>query len=278
MTAALPVLAGMLAGAAILLPPGPSPRRTLARRLRRADAAGPARSRRGSVVSVIAIALVVAAGVVGPPGGGPPAGLLLLVPAAALAWGRRESARRATRSAERCRREVAEAAHVLSSELRSGRTPHAALAEAALAAPVLGPAASGAALGGDVASALRTAARHPGAEALLLLAAGWWLTERTGAPLAVVAARTTEAIRTEEDLRREVHGQLAAVRSTARLLALLPLVTLGLGSLLGGSALQVLLGTSWGAACAIAGLLLAVAGLVWVDRIATAATRSPWTP
>jgi tight adherence protein B len=75
------------------------------------------------------------------------------------------------------------------------------------------------------------------------------------------------ALRSEADQREDLRAQLAGPRSTAVLLALLPLFGLVLGTGLGADPAGVLLHTRVGLACLAAGVLLEWAGLAWTARI-----------
>jgi tight adherence protein B len=173
--------------------------------------------------------------------------------------------------------EVVAACLTLASELQAGAPAPRALAAVAADWPDLfGAAAGAAASGGDVPGALRVAAEQPGAAAVRALAAGWEVTERTGAPLARVVTTVGAALRADEAVRREAHSQLATARTTARLLAVLPVGTLLLLSGGDGEAFRFLLGSPYGWACVGAAGLFVAAGLSWVGRLARSATRSTW--
>ena len=68
-----------------------------------------------------------------------------------------------------------------------------------------------------------------------------------------------------------VSAELAAPRSTGKVMAVLPLVGIGLGYLLGGRPLSWLVAGPLGWACLLLGLLLAAAGVLWIERLARAA-------
>jgi tight adherence protein B len=142
---------------------------------------------------------------------------------------------------------------------------------------LLGPAAAIARLGGDVPEALRTAAGAPGAGALGAVAAAWEVCERSGAGLADALARVADSLRVEETVRREAAGQLASVKATTRLLAVLPVITLLVLSGGGGRPLAFLLGNPVGLTCLGVGGLLTSAGLLWVEHLMRSATRSVWS-
>ncbi|MFF8643435.1 type II secretion system F family protein [Streptomyces sp. NPDC015345] len=121
--------------------------------------------------------------------------------------------------------------------------------------------------GGDVPGALVEAAREPGAEGLLGLAACWRVAVDRGAGLAAGLERLEGALRVERDQRADVNAQLAGARSTAAMLAGLPVLGLLMGSALGAEPLRVLLHTGAGLGCLVAGGVLEGAGVWWALRI-----------
>jgi tight adherence protein B len=191
--------------------------------------------------------------------------------ALSIAATRRRAARR--RSAATRRAAILEACDLLAAELKAGQPPVRALGYAAQAWVELEPAATQARLGGDVAEALRMVGSRPGGDALAMVAAAWQVAFRTGAGLAGVLDRVTDGLRAEDATRREVVATLGAPRATARLLAVLPVFGLLLGTGIGADPWTFLLATAPGLLCLALGCALAVAGLLWVERIADAAER-----
>lgn len=195
-------------------------------------------------------------------------------PAAALAVAVAVRARRRTRRSVaqvRRRRAVIDGVLVLAAELRAGTPALPALQAAAQSASVLGPPAAVAALGGDVAASLRAVGRQQGSSGLSWLAAAWTVSAEMGAALAETVEELVEILRAEDLAREETESALASTRATARLLCALPLAGLGLGSAIGGHPWRVLTGTPWGPALAVVAVLLAAAGLEWVERLAASA-------
>ncbi|UGY95116.1 type II secretion system F family protein [Streptomyces gobiensis] len=185
-------------------------------------------------------------------------------------WLRRRERRRA---AERREGAVIELCAGVAAELRAGQQPERALL--ASGAGGLGQAGSAvlaaARFGGDVPGALRRAAREPGAGGLAGVAACWQVAVDGGAGLADGLDRVADALRAEREQREELRAQLAGPRSTALVLALLPLFGLLLGTAMGAEPLRVLLHSPVGWGVLAAAGLLEWAGLAWVAQIVRAA-------
>jgi len=176
--------------------------------------------------------------------------------------GRRRAAARAAEAS------LLDACESIAGDLRAGLTPEATLARTAADWPALRPAAQAAALGGDVPTALRSVAREAGLADLVLVAASWQVSQRSGTALAAGMARVAARLRRLQASRRIVASELASARATARLMVGLPLFALVLGSGLGGDPAGFLVGSPWGWACLLVGLGLDALGLWWIDRIA----------
>jgi tight adherence protein B len=251
----------------------PGPRRRLRGRLR--PRAGvdrswpvrwPARPGPGALMPAAACCAVLAAAtvVLGPSG-------LLLASTAALvtagsAW--LHAAGRRRRDVERGRRRTVEVCDALAAEMRSGQPTVRALHRAADEHPMLRPAARACALGGDVPAALRAAADAAGAGGMATVAAAWQVAEGAGSGLVPALLRVGDSLRADEAAAAEVAAALSPARATARLLAVLPVFGLLLGMGLGGDPLGLLLSTPGGNGLLLAGAALALAGTVWVERLA----------
>lgn len=159
----------------------------------------------------------------------------------------------------------------LAGEVLAGRQPGEALQRAARDSGGLGaaqPAVLAAArFGGDVPRALAVAARQPGADGLLGLAACWRVAVDQGAGLAAGLDRLEGALRAERDQRADMRAQLAGPRATVVMLAGLPVLGLLLGAALGAAPLYVLLHTGAGLGCLLVGGALKGAGMWWALRI-----------
>lgn len=195
---------------------------------------------------------------------------LIALAAAAAGWQmllRARLRREATETAQ----SVVEVCEALAGELRAGQPPQAALARCVEVWPALEPAATAAGLGADVPSALRRLAAVPGAAGLGEVAAAWQVSQRSGGTMALALARVADSARRRRTTQQLVASELASAQATARLVALLPVVVLAMGSGLGGDPWGFLLTTPAGLVCLGAGLALALAGLFWIERIASAA-------
>ncbi|MDX5565965.1 type II secretion system F family protein [Streptomyces sp. ID05-04B] len=184
---------------------------------------------------------------------------------------RARRAAEARRAGERRGDAVIALCAVLAGEVLAGRQPGEALQWAARDSGGLGDSQpmvlAAARFGGDVPRALALAARSPGAEGLLGLAACWRVAVDQGAGLAVGLDRLEAALRAERDQRADLRAQLAGPRATVVMLAGLPALGLLFGAALGADPLHVLLHTGAGLGCLLVGGVLEGAGAWWALRI-----------
>lgn len=103
------------------------------------------------------------------------------------------------------------------------------------------------------------------------LRVSWRLAQRTGAPLGDVLTRMAEALDDEIHASDARDSAVAGPRATARILATLPVIGLGLGALLGTNPWGVITGTPWGRASFLCGAILALGGALWSRRLVRAA-------
>ena len=163
------------------------------------------------------------------------------------------------------RRDVLAATRLLVAELEAGTRPDAALDAAAEVAP-------------RHAEHLRAAARadrtSSGASELLRsvpaladIGHAWSVAAVTGARLADILSRVAADHAGRDDQRRRVAAAVAGARSSAGLLAGLPVLGVALGAAMGARPLSMLLGTSAGRAVCCAGALLDVVGIACSHRL-----------
>ena len=163
---------------------------------------------------------------------------------------------------------------VLAAELQAGLPTQTALARACGEWPEFSSVGRQVRLGADVPSVLRALADRPGGDGLRAIAAGWTVAAHSGSSLARVLDRLVEGLRDESAARAEIEAALEPPRVTARMLAVLPAFGVALGTAIGADPLSFLLKTAPGRLCLLAGLLLALAGIAWVERLAASASRA----
>ncbi|MGW4405013.1 type II secretion system F family protein [Nonomuraea sp. NPDC004702] len=180
------------------------------------------------------------------------------------------------RRADSWRRASIELCQSLSAELAAGRTPGEALTRAIAAVDfpdpeALRPALAAARDGGDVSAALTAAAPAQGGEGLRRLAACWDVSLTVGAGMSALVERVGGTLRAAQAHRQDVAAQLAGPRTTARMLAALPVLGLVMAGALDMHPLSFLFGTLPGLLCLLSGIALDVCGLWWTHRMATKA-------
>lgn len=206
----------------------------------------------------------------------PAARLIVALTIGGVGWfaARQFRAERERRRSQARRSAVAEVVGLMAAELRAGILPQRALSGLAPAFAFLSAASRAADLGGDVSSALRRESVTPGCELLLDLSSAWMVAERSGAPLAGVLDRLEASMRDDREIEREVQSGVAPARATGRLMAVLPVVGLALGSGMGSDPVVLLTSTVPGGLCLASGSACACAGVAWVNRIAATAERT----
>jgi tight adherence protein B len=178
---------------------------------------------------------------------------------------------RATRAANAGRAHLLSAVRVLVAELEAGTRPSAALAAAAEAGPLHADgfrAAADAAAGAHDAGAVLA-----GRPETRLIGLAWRLGEDTGVALAAVLARVAADLAAADEQRRTVAVALAGPRSSAFLLTGLPLLGIALGITMGAHPTQFLTQAGPGRTVCCVGVLLDVAGVLWMRRILRRAER-----
>ena len=190
---------------------------------------------------------------------GPVPGLLAALTGAALV--RFVRVLSAERDEERCRAELAATVAALQNEYAAGATVADAFTAAAASSGRFGPAVDRAAElareGNDVAVAL-----HAEGE-LARLAVACDLVSRSGAPLGRLLAGVRADLAADQRTHRAVRTALAGPRSSALLLAGLPVIGVAMGVGMGADPARVLLHTTAGLIALSTGVLLDLAGLAW---------------
>lgn len=197
----------------------------------------------------------------------------LVMSAAGYVLVRRWKATRRVSARQRQRVEDVATLRALAAELRSGLAPGLALQAAARSATAargmarrMQLAAAADALGGDPAAVLNDAAEP--ASPAAALGAAWAVCAQTGASLAAPVTRIAQGAAADLRIARESDAALASARSSAHLLAVLPLAGIGLGAVSGTGSLRVLMTTGVGQLCLVLGVALDLTGLAWLDRLA----------
>ncbi|QDP95120.1 type II secretion system protein [Microlunatus elymi] len=262
-------IAVLLAGFTAWLLIGPAPARTMRQRLAPvSEQLGKATSSRSALdltpFLVLLSGPVLAAVLFGVQG------FWLSLPAVIIAGTVVITTRRALRRrrAAARRREVAQACSVLAAQVRVGQVPLAALRSAADDCAILRPAVAAADLGGDVAAGWRAQAAEPGQAGLADLARAWSLSISSGAGMAQALDDVAEGLAEDESLGLVINSEAAAPRASGKVMAVLPLVGIGLGYLIGGDPMGFLTGSPWGWACLIGGSIFVAAGVLWMEGVA----------
>lgn len=196
---------------------------------------------------------------------GPAVGLAAGVLSGTAWWLARAVLRR--RHEQTVRAEHLAALRLLAGELAAGGSVPAALEAAASASSGVRSAAFLAA------AAEARAGTDPGGVLagtdliLARLAVAWRVAEVGGAPLAEVFAHCAEDLGAEVEQRRAIAVAASGPRSSALMMAGLPVLGLGLGALMGAQPLGFLFGSSGGRLVLAVGVLLDAAGMVWTQRL-----------
>lgn len=253
---------------ALLVVPESAARRRFARLFQRTS-----RFRRPSKTSMVRMAAVSALPSMLLIGVGPLVAAILV--AATLVLRRRRARSDRVRTAQSA--QLLEGLETVIGELRIGAHPSTA-AEVA-AAETIGPTAHAFAvsaarsrLGGSGAEAFRrTATAIP--EELSRLAEAWQVADRYGLALAELLTATRLDLLGRRRFRDRTRAALAGARATAAVLALLPLLGIALGQLMGADPLHVLFLSAAGAWLLPLGAALTCAGLLWTDAITAKVLR-----
>jgi tight adherence protein B len=200
---------------------------------------------------------------------------------ATVEFRRRNRARRRARTAEAAA--LRGALDILVGELRVGAHPVAAFDTAAdeaaddtdgAVAAALRTIAARARLGADVAVGMLSVARRSSLpEQWERLAVCWQLAQSHGLAIGTLMQTAQRDLVERQRFSSRVEAGMAGARTTAAVLAGLPVVGIGLGQLIGADPVSFLLFGGFGEWLLVVGVLLACAGLLWCDRITGAVTR-----
>ncbi|HYZ67659.1 MAG TPA: type II secretion system F family protein [Mycobacterium sp.] len=165
---------------------------------------------------------------------------------------------------------------VLVGELRVGAHPVAAFSVAATevdgsVASSFRAVAARARLGADVAAGLRSVSASSMPAHWRRLAVYWQLAQDHGLSIATLMQTAQRDIIERERFSAKVNAGMTGARTTAAVLAGLPLLGVGLGELIGAEPLSFLLSNGAGGWLLVIGVALACTGLLWSDRITAGA-------
>lgn len=171
------------------------------------------------------------------------------------------------------------ALETLVGELRVGAHPVAAFATAAgevegLVAASMRRVAATARMGADVAAGLRSIARRSSLPAYWdRLAVCWQLAHDHGLAIATLMATAQRDIVARERFSAQVTAGMAGARTTAVILAALPVLGIGLGQLIGADPIRFLISPGAGQWLLVIGVALSCTGLAWSDVITGRVTK-----
>ncbi|MBG6213284.1 MAG: type II secretion system F family protein [Cryobacterium sp.] len=114
--------------------------------------------------------------------------------------------------------------------------------------------------------------------AWLGLAAAWQVATQAGSPLAGCLRELATSLRELAQVQRDLEVALASPRATARLVMVLPLIGVVLGSLMGFDSLHTLFATVPGLVCLGGGALLMLAAASWNRALVRRAAPADLTP
>lgn len=162
---------------------------------------------------------------------------------------------------------------VVAGELRAGSHPVVAFETAAGevgggVAVALRAVAARARLGVDVSDGLRSAATESTVPTYWdRLAVCWELAHRHGLAIAVLMRAAHRDLVERARFESRVTAGMAGARTTATVLAVLPVLGIGLGQLVGAEPFRFLLSGGLGGWLLVIGAVLSCVGLLWSDRI-----------
>ena len=178
------------------------------------------------------------------------------------------SARMGQRRAKKRRAEVVRVAQVLESLMGLGHLPVSALALAAEEYPVVAPAVAAQKMGGDPWEVLEQLSTVPGQEGLSQIGRAWKVCQVSGGSMHVTLEQVRASLEEASNTDSVVAGELAGPRATGQILAVLPLLGLGMAAGLGVSPFGFFFGGIGGRACLMTGVGFICAGVIWSEILA----------
>ncbi|MGW0159908.1 type II secretion system F family protein [Mycobacterium sp. NPDC003323] len=174
--------------------------------------------------------------------------------------------------------QLRDALEILVSELRVGAHPVTALTTAAAevggqVGGRLQTVAARAGLGADIATGFRCVAALSAAPAQWhRMAVCWQLAQTHGLAIATLMRTAQHDIVERERFRARLDAALAGPRTTAAVLAGMPVLGIAMGQLIGAKPVGFLLAGGTGGAILVIGVTLSCVGLYWSDRIIAGVT------
>jgi tight adherence protein B len=184
------------------------------------------------------------------------------------AWKFEDLLRRRMRKADRLKANdaIVIAISSLAAELRAGQSPNSALVNAGEGHCPWPVARAVALTRGDTMSALvEDSQKHPELKSLV---ACWRVGLDSGSGLAASITKLAASLRTSQDIRLQLEAELAGPKATARMLALLPVVGIALGYLMGAEPITWLVLNPMGWIALVFGGGLTCLGIWWTNSIA----------
>ena len=129
--------------------------------------------------------------------------------------------------------------------------------------------------GAPVSGVLCRGAETLASRELGVLAAAWSLSEQTGGPLADAVRTAGSVVRGSMAQREQTLAAVAGARSTMNILTVLPIGGPLIALAVGLDPSRLYLGSPLNQVCLVMGVVLAVAGRVWVRRLVAGAVRGP---
>lgn len=161
-------------------------------------------------------------------------------------------------------------------ELAAGtRIDHALQAAAEAAGPFEAAFGAAARAVGEASDPVAAVVTADTAAELRPMVAALQIAMRSGAPIAAVLDRARSDVAERAALARDLAAAVSGARASAALLAVLPALGVAMGVGLGAAPLRVLFGTSAGHGLLATGAVLTALGLLWTERLISAAERPP---